>query len=381
MKVEFFRHNVGIKDIENVVRVLSSLSLTSGPEVKFCESKLTEYLGYDMRIGDSAMLSSCTAALHLALLAVGVKPGDEVITTPLTFVATSLAIMHSGATPVWVDVDPDTGNMNVDLIESKITDKTSCILPVHLYGNMCDMVRIKRIADSHKLSVVEDCAHALEGHFDGVRVGQLSDAACFSFYATKSITCGDGGAVYSKRKDVIESIRSMRTHGMSKDAYQRQTGLPFWDLLGIGFKYNMTDIQAAVLSSQIDRISELHSKREKNYRAYESILSANKNWDGYLIRWPSFHRTSGYHLFTIRVDPKLRDGLVVHLKNNDIGVGVHYRSINTLTKMRQMFGADLKYPISERIGESTISLPLYPSLTEDEIQYVCEKVFEFFRNH
>jgi dTDP-4-amino-4,6-dideoxygalactose transaminase len=280
-----------------------------------------------------------------------------------------------------VDVDPDTGNINADLIEERITDRTKCILPVHLYGNVCDMVKICAIAARHNLTVVEDCAHALESKLDGVRVGELSDAACFSFYATKSITCGDGGAVYSKRDGVIKKVKLLRTHGMNKDAYQRQSGLPFWDLVDFGFKCNMTDIQAAVLSSQIDRIDELHGKREKNYRLYESILSANKNWDGYLIRWPSFHQISGYHLFTIRVDPKLRDDLVVHLKNSDIGVGVHYRSINRLTKMRQVLGDSVWYHVSEKIGESTISLPLYPSLKEDEIQYVCEKVFEFFRNH
>lgn len=188
-KIEFYKHSISQKDIDNTVKVLRSLFLTTGETVKEFEEKFSQYLGCKYTVG----VTSCTAALHLSLLAYGVGSGDEVITTPMTFIATANSIIHAGATPVFVDVEPETGNIDANLIEGAITSRTKAILPVHLYGQMCDMKRIREIADKYHLLVIEDAAHAIETSREGVRPGELGDAACFSFYATKNITSGEGG--------------------------------------------------------------------------------------------------------------------------------------------------------------------------------------------
>src|SRR3989344_5317106 len=197
MKVEFFKHNLGVTEERPDLRVFRSLFLTTGKNVQEFEEGLAKYLGVKHAVG----LMSCTSALHLALLAAGIKPGDEVITTPMSFVATANAIMMAGATPVFVDVEPETGNINADLISRAITKRTAAILPVHLYGQMADMKRIMRIANQHKLAVIEDAAHPLEAKRDGIRPGQKSLGACFSFYATKSITSGEGGAFATQSRE------------------------------------------------------------------------------------------------------------------------------------------------------------------------------------
>ncbi|MBW2340808.1 MAG: aminotransferase class I/II-fold pyridoxal phosphate-dependent enzyme, partial [Deltaproteobacteria bacterium] len=211
MKIEFYRHNLDESYVGVLPEVLGSIFLTTGPVTADFEKRFSRYVG----LTETIAVSSCTAALHLSLLALGIGPGDEVITTPMTFVATSTAIMHIGAKPVWVDVEEDTGNLNTDLIEEAITEKTKAIIPVHLYGQMCDMKRIRGIADKYGLFVIEDAAHALESERDGIRVGQLADATCFSFYATKSITSGEGGAVTTNSKKLAENIRILRLHGMN----------------------------------------------------------------------------------------------------------------------------------------------------------------------
>ena len=217
MKVEFYVHNVGEAEKRSVLECLDGLFLTTGERVAEFEKRLSEYLGVPHSVG----LTSCTAALHLALLALGIGPGDEVITTPMTFIATATSIMHTGAVPVFVDVEPATGLIDPARIESAITPRTRAILPVHLYGQMCDMRTIRAIADRHGLTIIEDAAHCLEGRRDGIGPGHLSDVACFSFYATKSITSGEGGAASCRDREIADRIRMLRQHGMSKEAADR----------------------------------------------------------------------------------------------------------------------------------------------------------------
>lgn len=188
MKVEFYKHNISQKDIENATKVLNSLFLTTGEVVDEFEKKFSQYLGRKYTVG----VTSCTAALHLSLLAYGIAPGDEVITSPMTFIATANSIIYAGATPVFVDAESETGNIDTNLIEAAVTPRTKALLPVHLYGQMCNMKKIREIADRHHLVVIEDAAHAIEASREGKRVGALGDAACFSFYATKNITSGEG---------------------------------------------------------------------------------------------------------------------------------------------------------------------------------------------
>jgi dTDP-4-amino-4,6-dideoxygalactose transaminase len=217
LKVEFYKHNLGAEENQKVLECLSGIFLTTGQYVKDFESRFAQYLGLKHVIG----LTSCTAALHLSLLGLDIGPGDEVITTPMTFIATANAILYVGATPVFIDIDPQTGLMDPHLIEAAITPSTKAIIPVHLYGQMCDMKAISGIARKHNLKIIEDCAHCVEGIRDGVRPGQLSDAACYSFYATKNLTCGEGGAVGCNDDRLAERILLLRQHGMSKSAADR----------------------------------------------------------------------------------------------------------------------------------------------------------------
>ena len=365
MKVEFYKHNLGAEEKESVLECLNGIFLTTGDYVKKFEEEFAAYMGLQHAVG----LTSCTAALHLSLLALDIGQGDEVITTPMTFIATSTAIIHTGAKPVFVDVEPESGLINPDLIESAITKKTKAILPVHLYGQMCDMRRLREIADKYGLKIIEDSAHCIEGERDGIRPGSLSDIACFSFYATKNITSGEGGAVATDNPQLAERVRMLRQHGMSKEAADRYSGhYKHWDMIECGWKYNMDNIQASLLLPQLKKIDQNWQGREKLYDRYREKISELSGID-----LPKIHKNtkSAYHLFTIWVDPGKRDLVIYELGNMGIGVAVNYRAIHMLHYFVNRYGYSEKaYPISEKIGDSTISLPFYTKITDDEINFV-----------
>jgi dTDP-4-amino-4,6-dideoxygalactose transaminase len=371
MKIEFYRHNVTQKDIDNANRVMNSLFLTTGEVVEEFEEKFSRYLDCKYAVG----VTSCTAALHIALLAYGVGPGDEVITTPMTFIATANAIIHAGATPVFVDVEPETANINANLIESAITPGTKAILPVHLYGQMCDMKKIREIADRHSLVVIEDAAHAIEAARDGIRVGHSGDAACFSFYTTKSITCGEGGAVTTNNKEVAERLKKLRLHGMSTDASERYSKrYEHWDMELLGWKYNMNNIQAALLLNQLENIEKYRQRREEICQMYEAAFKDCPDIRCLKIVPGS---RSARLMFTILVPPEKRDRILHRLQEEGIGVAVNYRAIHLLTFYRRTYGYERGiFPAAEKIGDSTISLPLYPGLRDEEIKYIVRGVKE-----
>jgi len=367
LKVEFFKHNVSEKDITRVKNILSDAFLTTGKEVKKFEDMFASYLGAKHCVG----LTSCTAALHLSLLAHNIGPGDEVITTPMTFIATSNTILYTGASHVFIDVEPDTGLMDANKIEAAITPKTKAIIPVHLYGQMCNMKKIREIANKHDLVVIEDCAHAIEAKRDGIKPGQLGDIACFSFYATKNITSGEGGAIATNSNLLAEKVRLLRIHGMSASASERYAShYRHWDMELLGWKYNMSNIQAALLIEQIMRIDKLLNKRKDICKRYENGFTGIEN-----ISLPKIHTksNSARHLFTVWTKPTKRDQILEQLQNNGIGVAVNYRAVHLLKFYRKTF--DYKegaFPNAERIGSSTISIPLYPKLTDAEINYVIK---------
>lgn len=369
MRVEFYRHNLGQEEINAVIETLHSIFLTTGEKNAEFEHLLAQYLG----ISEVVTTSSCTAALHLALAVRGIGPGDEVITTPLSFVATANSILMVGATPVFVDVDPATGLMDLGRIDSAITARTRGIIPVHLYGQMVDMRRLRETANRHNLFIVEDAAHAIEAVRGGIRPGQLGDVACFSFYATKNITCGEGGAFGTNQMGLADSVRQLRNHGVSKSAADRYTGrYRHWDMEVLGWKYNLTNFQAAILIPQLRRIQELLRRREEIAIRYEEAFT---KVGSEFPQVTSGDNRSARHLFTIWVDDGRRDEILEKLQDKGIGVAVNYRPIHLTRYYRERFGyRPGDFPFAERIGRRTISLPLYPQLGDTEIEYVIECV-------
>lgn len=369
MKVEFFRHNLGSKEEKAAQKVLRSLFLTTGKSVEEFEKDLAKYLGTEYSVG----LMSCTAALHLALLAAGVGHGDEVITTPMSFVATANVILMTGATPVFVDVEPETGNIDAALIEKAITKKTKAILPVHLFGQMVDMKKILAIAKKHKLPVIEDAAHALESRRDGMRPGTNSFAACFSFYATKGITSGEGGALATNSRDVSRLIRQLRSHGITAELAQRErTGVKTYDVDVTGWKANMNNIQAALLIPQLKNVEPVWKKRAAvaaRYRkGFVGVLDMPKTLPGV---------KHGHHLFPIWIDPKKRDKVLEYLIEHSVGAVINYPPIHLFSLYRKKFGfKNGDFPIAENIAARTISLPLYSKLKDKEVEYVIKEVKE-----
>lgn len=375
MKVEFFRHNIDSNDINLAVEVLQSIFLTTGSYVAEFEKEFSLYLNIPNAIG----VTSCTAALHLSLLAWGIKEGDEVITTPMSFCSTSNAVIHAGATPVFVDVEEETGNINAELIESRITERTKAIMPVHLYGQMCDMRRIREIADKYRLIVIEDAAHCIEGIREGIRVGQLGDATCFSFYATKNIASGEGGAITTDSDEKAELLKMLRLHGIDKSAVDRYTKrYQHWDMPVLGWKYNMDNIHAALLIGQLKKIDDLWKRRDWIYRRYEDAFASVK---GIKLMKPMPDSRHARHLFTIQVPQDKRDVILFSLQGRGVGVAVNYRAIHLLKYYREKFGfKEGDSPVAEKIGASTISLPLYPKLKDEEVDYVIKVVKEVMGN-
>lgn len=368
-KVEFYRHALTEDDIAAVAETLRSVFLTTGPRSGRFEEMFAGYLGVD----HAAAVSSCTSALYLCLKALNIGPGDEVITTPMTFIATSNAIIHAGATPVFVDVEPDTGNIDARLVERAITSRTRAVIPVHLYGLMADVQHLHDICRRHHLMLIEDAAHATEAVRDGVRPGQLGQAACFSFYATKNLTCGEGGAVATNDAVLAQGVKRLRSHGMSKEAAGRYTGrYQHWDMLTLGYKANLSDINAALLIGQIPRLAAQLERREAIAQRYEAAFREMPDISFPVVRPGA---TSARHLFTIWVDPARRDGFLWELQDQGIGVAVNYRAVHLLSYYRSEFGfARGDFPHAETIGDSTLTLPLYPSMTDEDVDTVIEAV-------
>lgn len=372
MKVEFFKHNITQEEIDSVAQAMRSTFLTAGPVTKRFEEEFAKKLGVNHALG----MTSWTTAAFLVLKAWDIKEGDEVIVPSMTFIATANVVVQTGAKVVFCDSEGSTGNLDASKIESLITPRTKAIIPVHLYGHMCDMKAIKALANKYNLKVLEDCAHCIEGTRDGRGPGQNSDAAVFSFYATKNMTCGEGGAVATNDVNLIERLRLLRLHGMSKSAADRYHGnYQHWDMELLGYKANMNDIQASMLMPQLNKIDEFRARREEICRYYES------RFDAAGIRFPVVApgTTSARHLFTIWVDPKRRDLMLDRLQKAGIGVAVNYRAVHQLSFYKKYLeGQTVNLPIAEQIGNSTITLPLYVKLTQEELSYVVDQVIKAF---
>lgn len=367
-------------EIDEVVDSMESGWLGTGPKVKQFEHDFANYK--QVKAETVVALNSCTAALHTSLLAAGVAAGDEVITTAMTFCATVNSIIHSGATPVLVDVDPNSFNILAENIEKKITDKTKAIVIVHFGGRSCDMTSLMNLADKYKLKVIEDCAHAIEGEYEGKALGTFGDFGCFSFYSTKNITTGEGGMVIAKNENDAAFIRAISLHGMSKDAWNRfgGDGYKHYYVEHAGFKYNMMDIQAAIGIHQLSRIDKSLERRFFIWDKYQQSFASLP-----IILPSPFQKNTKHccHLYTILVNEERsgisRDECLTRLTKMGVGAGVHYLSIAEHPFYQRTYEwSPQDYPNAMNIGRMTLSLPISSKLTDKELDKIVVSVQQLF---
>lgn len=368
-------------EVQEVVATIRSGWLGTGPKVKAFEDAFKAYKGVEHAMA----LNSCTAGLHLALEALDLKDGDEVITTPMTFCATANTVIHAGGVPVFADCERDTLNIDPAEIERRITPRTKAILPVHFAGRPCNMDAIMALAQKHGLKVIEDCAHAIETEYHGRHAGTFGDIASFSFYSTKNIVTGEGGMVITNNPDYAETIKVRGLHGMSKDAWKRfsDEGFKHYDVVYPGYKYNMMDIQASIGIHQLKRIEPYSERRLAIWQRYMTEFA-----DLPLFLPAPFEPDTrhGLHLFTILVDLERvscdRDDVLNALTKENIGVGVHYRALHEHPYYRDTFGYKKgDFPNAEFISDRTISLPISAKLTDQDVSDVIaavRKVMTFY---
>ena len=365
---------IGEAEIGEVVASMKSGWLGTGPKVMRFQQDFASYRNAPHAVA----VNSCTAALHLSMVASRLKPGDEVITTPLTFCATVNAIIHAGATPVLADVDPRTMNIDPEQVRLAITPRTKAIIPVHFAGRPCEMDALCAIAEEHELILIEDCAHALETEYKGRSAGLFGQYGCFSFYVTKNITTAEGGMVLTRDAEMAQRIRTLALHGMSHDAWKRfsDEGYSHYYVVEAGFKYNMTDLQAAIGIHQLGKVTEFWNRREQLWQFYKRALA---DLPISLPEDPAKDTVHGYHLYTILIDEKeagvSRDAFLSAMNARNIGTGVHYLSIPEHPLYQERFGwRPEAYPNAQRIGRQTVSLPLSQRLTDADAQDVVDAV-------
>jgi len=361
-------------EIDEVVDSLKSGWLGTGPKVHRFEEMFREYKG----CGHAMAVNSCTAALHLSMIAIGIKSGDEIILPAMTFAATANAVLHAGGVPVFADCCRETMNIDPDDIERRITSKTRALLLVHFAGRPCEMDRIMAIAARHGLKVIEDCAHAIEAEYHGKKMGTFADMGCFSFYVTKNVVTGEGGMAITNNEDYADQIKVLGLHGMSRDAWKRfsDEGYKHYQVVYAGFKYNMMDIQAAMGIHQLPRVEAYWRRRREIWQRYDEAFAGLP----LLTPHPPEPETRhALHLYTILIDidriELTRDRFLDEMTRRKIGVGVHYLGLHLHPYYRERYGykpGDL--PNTEWISDRTVSLPLSPKLDNSDVDDVIEAV-------
>lgn len=372
MYIPYGRQNINDDDINAVVEVLKSDFLTTGPKIAEFEEKFANYVGARYAVA----VSNGTAALHLACLAAGLKEGDEVITTPITFAASANCALYCGARPVFADIDSVTYNIDYREIERHVTSRTKAIIPVHYTGQPCDMDEIHKIAEKYNLLVIEDAAHAVGAEYKGRKIGALSDMTEFSFHPVKHITCGEGGIVTTNNEKLYEKLKLYRTHGITRNAEEmsRLDGAWYYEQVDLGFNYRITDFQAALGISQLSRVDLFLKRRREIAARYDAAF---QNVPGITIPSQMKGTRSAYHLYVIKVDKKIRRELFEYLRACDIGVNVHYIPVYTFPYYREHGYMNVKCVNAEELYSSIISLPIFYDLTDEEQDYVIDKILSF----
>jgi dTDP-4-amino-4,6-dideoxygalactose transaminase len=376
--VPFAPPAIGPEEIAEVVETLESGWLSTGPRVARFEREFAEYAGAEHAIA----VNSCTAALHLSLLASAVGQGHEVITTPLTFCATANVVVHTGATPVFADIDPETFNLDPQAAQAAVTPRTRAILPVHFAGRPADMTALGALATRKGLVLVEDAAHSVEGVAQGRKVGSIGHFTCFSFYATKNLTTGEGGMVTTSDASAAAFMRTASLHGMSRNAWTRYApgGSAQYDVLMAGFKYNMMDVQAAIGLHQLAAIETRLARRQAIWAQYDEALA------GLPLRRPASVRAGDVHarhLYTVLVEPTAglsRDALQARLSERGISTSIHFRALHLHPFYQERFGLRRgMFPAAEAVSDSTLSLPLSAAMTPEAVERVIEALHDVLR--
>lgn len=365
--IPYGRQTIEEDDIQAVVDVLRSDYLTTGPKIAEFEKMVADYVGAKYAVA----ISNGTSALHAACFAAGIQPGDEVITTPLTFAASSNCVLYCGGTPVFADVDPKTYNIDPEDIRRKITDKTKAIIAVHLAGQPCDMDEIHKIAKEHDLLVIEDGAHALGSVYKGKKVGTLSDMTTFSFHPVKPITTGEGGMIVTDNEELYQKMMLFRSHGITRDEnlMTRNDGPWFYQQLDLGYNYRITDIQCALGCSQMKKLDRFLARRKEIVARYNEAFADCEN---IITPYQLPETESGWHLYIVQVKNCDRKKVFESLREQGIAVNVHYIPVYLHPYYQEHGYKDVHCKNAEEVYSHIISLPLYPTLTEEQQQYVIE---------
>lgn len=371
----------GPEEEKEIIDTLRSGWITTGPKTKKFEEDFKNFSGAKHCVA----LNSCTAALHLAYAALDLGPGDEMITSPMTFAATANAAVHLGAKPVFADIMPETLNIHPDEIEKKINNKTKAVTVVHYIGQPCKMDEIKQIAGSKNIAVIQDAAHATESEYKGRKIGSICDMSAYSFYATKNITCGEGGALTVNRDDLIDKIRILSLHGMSKDAWKRyaKDGYAHYEILYPGYKYNMFDIQASLVMHQLKKIEKFWALRKQFVEKYNDGFKDIEQIKTLKIMPDVKH---AYHLYSIILKTELlkctRDEFLAELQKLNIGVSVHFTALHLHPYYRDTYGYRRgDFPNAEYASDRLVSLPLFPMMNPEDVEYSISAVTHLIKKY
>ena len=369
MNIPFHKPYITKNEIDSVVESIKSGWLTMGPKTFEFEKQFKDYIGCNHAIS----VNSATSALHLALTSLGIGAGDEVILPTNTFIATAESVLYTGASIVLCDIETISHNLDVKLIESLITPKTKAIIPVHFAGHSCDMKNLLDISNKYSLKIIEDAAHALPTRYKDTLIGNIGDATCFSFYATKTLSTGEGGMVVTNNSDVAKTVKLKRLHGINRDAWNRYDNEKGWhyDVLDLGYKYNLTDIQASIGIEQLKKLEWMCSERERVAKQYINAFIGKINY----VR-SSVPSSSSWHLFVIKI--KNRDELYAKLKKCGINTSVHFIPVHKQKYYKERFSfKDVDYPNANSVFQDSLSLPIYPNLCNTEIDYIIFNVLKY----